>query len=191
MSFAEAVKNDHGRPTLAEELTAATGKNPACCYQCGKCSAGCPMALETRLRPHDIMRLIGQNRRKELLESESIWLCLTCETCAARCPNECDPARTMDALREMALAEAKGSLPRTLMAFHRSFLDQIRLNGRMFELGLMAEYKLRSGDFFADATAAPGMISRGKLGFLPHRIKAIKEVRSVFKACEAESQEAS
>ena len=55
--------------------------------------------------------------------------------------------------------------------------------------GLMAEYKLRSGALFADVTAAPGMVSRGKLGFVPHPIKGVKEVRRIFDACERANQE--
>jgi heterodisulfide reductase subunit C len=147
------------------------------------------MASETALRPHDVMRLVGQDRREELLASESIWLCLTCEICVARCPNECDPARTIDALREMAAAGAPGSAPKAVSAFHRSFLDQVRLTGRLFELGLMAEYKLRSGALLADVTAAPGMVARGKLGFVPRPIKGVKEVRRIFEACEAANRE--
>ena len=189
MSSLESAHRGHGRPTLAEELRRATGRNPARCYQCGKCSAGCPMASETALRPHDVMRLVVQDRREELLASESIWLCLTCETCVARCPNECDPARTIDALREIASAQDPGSAPKAVSAFHRSFLDQVRLTGRLFELGLMAEYKLRSGALFADVTAAPGMVARGKLGFVPHPIKGVREVRRIFEACENANQE--
>ena len=49
-------------PTLAAEIEDSTGINPATCYQCGKCSAGCPMASETRLRPHDVMRLVSLDR---------------------------------------------------------------------------------------------------------------------------------
>jgi heterodisulfide reductase subunit C2 len=169
--------------TLAAELTRKTGQNPAECYQCGKCSAGCPMAVETRLRPHDVMRLIGGDRRETLLQDESIWLCLTCETCTARCPNGCDPARLIDALREMSIARA----PRAVGAFHRSFLDQVKANGRMFEFGLVIQYKLRSGKLLNDALSTPGMIARGKLKFVPSPIKGVSDVRRIFEACEKES----
>src|SRR5665647_675274 len=77
--------------TLAADILEATGINAATCYQCGKCSAGCPMASESDLRPHNVMRLVMQDRREAALADESIWLCLTCETCSARCPNACDP----------------------------------------------------------------------------------------------------
>jgi heterodisulfide reductase subunit C2 len=169
--------------TLAAELRSKTGQNPAECYQCGKCSAGCPMAVETRLRPHDVMRLIGGDRREALVQGDSIWLCLTCETCTARCPNGCDPARMIDALREMSIARA----PRAIGAFHRSFLDQVKANGRMFELGLVIQYKLRSGMLLNDALSTPGLISRGKLKFVPSPIKGVADVRRIFAACEREA----
>jgi heterodisulfide reductase subunit C2 len=173
----------HGQVSLRAEMKERTGKNTARCYQCGKCSAGCPMAGETSLRPHDVMRLVNLDQRERLLTNESIWLCLTCETCTERCPNGCDPARTMDALREMAVAASPGSAPRAVLAFHRSFLDQIRLTGRSFELGLVAEYKLRTGALLQDVATVPGLVARGKLGFVPHPIDGVKEVRRIFEAC--------
>jgi heterodisulfide reductase subunit C len=184
MSLSETVSNFHSPATLADEVRRRTGDNPARCYQCGKCSAGCPMAGETAVRPHDVMRLVSLDRRETLLDSESLWLCLTCETCTSRCPNQCDPARVIDALREIALAAGRPT-PRRITAFHRAFLDQIRLTGRSFELGLIAEYKLLSGALLQDVMTAPGVVARGKLGFVPHTIRGIAEVRRIFAACDA------
>ena len=181
----------HGPLSLRAEMKERTGKNAARCYQCGKCSAGCPMAGETRLRPHDVMRLVNQGARDRLLADESIWLCLTCETCTERCPNGCDPARTMDALREMALETSPGAPPRAVLAFHRAFLDQVRWTGRSFELGLVADHKLRTGALLQDVATAPGLVARGKLGFVPHPIDGVKEVRRIFEACEEAARAAS
>lgn len=173
------IQSEHGPggPSLAAEVRLRTGLNAAACYQCGKCSAGCPMAAEG-LRPHDIMRAVASGRR-EVLENEGIWHCLTCETCTERCPNDCDPARVMDALREISHARA----PRSIDAFHRSFLDQIRANGRMFELGLVLQYKLRSGDLLQDASSTPALLKRGKLKFRPATIRGLTEVERLFRAC--------
>jgi heterodisulfide reductase subunit C2 len=179
----------HGAKTLADEVRERTGANPARCYQCGKCSAGCPMAEECKLRPHDVMRLVNQNRKDKLMENESIWLCLTCETCAARCPNNCDPARVVDTLREMALVEGSSAAPKAISAFHDAFLGQIKSGGRLFEFGLIADYKLKSGKLFNDVLSAPGMLTRGKLSFLPHKIKGVDDVRRIFEACEAAAKE--
>lgn len=172
-------------PSLASTVRAETGGNPAACYQCGKCSAGCPMADEaegTTLRPHDVMRLLNQGEDERLLADPSLWLCLTCEACTERCPNGCDPARTIDALR----AHAEKNAPRPIAAFHRAFLDQIWFTGRSFELGLVLEYKLRSGALFQDVAAAPAMLRRGKLALVPHAIDGVADVRRVIDACAKE-----
>ena len=169
--------------TLASEIAATAGANAAACYQCGKCSAGCPMAADSDLRPHNLMRLVMQNRRAEALSDPTIWYCLTCETCSERCPNSCDPARVIDALREMSLAAGISQTPKNIKAFHRAFLEQVRTNGRLHEMGLVMEYKLRSGDLMKDATNAAPMFSRGKLSLRPHRIKGIDEMKRIFEAC--------
>jgi heterodisulfide reductase subunit C2 len=169
--------------TLADDILVATGINAATCYQCGKCSAGCPMATESDLRPHNMMRLVMQDRRAAALADETIWLCLTCETCSARCPNACDPARVIDAVREMSIEADAADMPRTIAAFHRAFLEQIRTNGRLHEMGMVMEYKVRSGDLMKDVTNAPAMFARGKLSLRPDRIEGIAEIKRIFEKC--------
>jgi heterodisulfide reductase subunit C len=175
------MSDPHG--TLVSEIRETTGVNAATCYQCGKCSAGCPMASESDLRPHNVMRLVIQNRRERALSDQTIWLCLTCETCSARCPNACDPARVIDALREMSIEAGVAEMPRAIGAFHKSFLDQIRSNGRLHEFGLVMSYKLGSGDLMKDVTSAPAMLSRGKLSFRAERIEGVAEMKRIFEKC--------
>lgn len=170
-------------PTLATEIEAATGINPATCYQCGKCSAGCPMASESDLRPHQVMRRAMYGSRERALQDESIWLCLTCETCSARCPNGCDPARVIDAMRELAIESGQARMPRTIGAFHKAFLEQIRSNGRLHEMGLVMDYKLKTGDLMKDVTNAPGMFTRGKLNLRADRIEGVNEIKRIFEQC--------
>ncbi len=170
--------------TLRDEVAELTGVNTARCYQCGKCSAGCPMAAETRLRPHVVMRLVTRDERARLIEDDSFGLCLACEACSARCPNACDPARVIDAVREIGAREAPGAIPARVGAFHRAFLEQVRLNGRMFELGMVMGYKLRTGTLLQDAASTPGLLARGKLRLSPQRVEAIDEVRRIFERCE-------
>jgi heterodisulfide reductase subunit C len=179
-------------PSLRERVLALTGTDAARCYQCGKCSAGCPMTPETRLRPHDVMRIVARDNGggdehdaalERLRSDDSIWLCLACETCSARCPNECEPARVVEAVREIVLHEAPGAMPPRVAAFHRAFLDQIRHHGRMFELGMVIDYKLRTGAMFQDAASAPALAVRGKLHLAPERIEGRKEVARIFARC--------
>ena len=181
--------DSHKKRTLADDVRDETGLNAARCYQCGKCSAGCPMAEEMSLKPHDMMRLVANGERARLFEDGSMWLCLTCETCTARCPNECDSARIIECLRELALREDPEKAPKSIRAFHQAFLDQIRSYGRVFELGLIIQYKMTGGPLFQDALAAPGMLARGKLALSPRKIKGVKEIRRIFDACKAASKE--
>lgn len=147
------------------------------------------MVGEMDFGPHKIMRLLQLGRGEKLFEDESIWLCLTCETCTARCPNQCDPARVIDGLREIAIRRFDTKAPKRISAFRRSFLDQIRRNGRLFEFGLVLDYKLKSGDLFSDVTSAPAMFLRGKLALSPRRIKGIRDVRRIFDACLESGEE--
>jgi len=165
-----------------------TGVSIRECYQCGKCTAGCPVAEKMDLRPSVIMRMIQSGNNEEMdqiLRSYTIWLCLTCETCYSRCPMEIDIPKVMDYLRQRSLAEGKvNPEARKIVAFHKSFLNTVKRNGRLSELFLTIDYKMRSlgsGTLFQDMTVAPGMISRGKLHLIPEQIKDKKGFSRLFK----------
>jgi heterodisulfide reductase subunit C2 len=82
-----------------------SGEDVRACYQCGKCTAGCPLAPTMDLMPNQILRLIQVGEHEQALKSRAIWLCASCLTCAARCPKEVDPARVMDALRTLLMRQ--------------------------------------------------------------------------------------
>ncbi|MFB3903734.1 MAG: 4Fe-4S dicluster domain-containing protein [Acidobacteriota bacterium] len=170
--------------SLVEKLYQSTGQSVARCYQCGKCSAGCPLACEADYPPSQLLRLTqfgDANLDRKALGSLTIWLCLTCQTCSARCPQEVDLPRIMDFLRQESWR--RGLIhprARNIVAFHSSFLASIRMTGRMFELGMIADYKRRSWKFFQDALLAPKLLTRGKLHLFPHRIRGAKAVRKIF-----------
>jgi heterodisulfide reductase subunit C len=88
----------------------------------------------------------------------------------------------MDFLRQKSLKEKKvNPKAKNIIAFHKSFLNSIRLTGRLFELGLTLDYKRRSLTLMQDIPLAPRMISRGKLHFIPEIIKGRAHVAKIFK----------
>ncbi|HNX78307.1 MAG TPA: hypothetical protein PKJ24_00425, partial [Prolixibacteraceae bacterium] len=106
---------------------------------------------------------------------------LNCEMCIGRCPMEVDIPPMMDFLRSESIRR-KMVNPKAgnIIAFHRSFLESIRYTGRLFELGLVLSYKSKTFHLFQDAGLAPEMIAKGKLGFIPERIKKVADMKRIF-----------
>ena len=76
-----------------------------------------------------------------------------------------------------------------LVVFHRAFLASIAQHGRLFELGMLASYKLRSGALFEDLGLAPAMYMKGKLGLVPHSVHDTKAIARIFeRAADAKVQ---
>jgi len=80
-----------------------SGEDVRACYQCGKCTAGCPLSGAMDLMPNQILRLIQLGEYEQVLQCRTIWHCASCLTCASRCPKSVDPARVMEALRTILM----------------------------------------------------------------------------------------
>lgn len=173
------------RNSLSAAIEKSVGVKAQKCYQCGKCSAGCPVASEMEYPPSMVMRMLQTENPandEKVLRSNTIWLCLTCEMCLSRCPMEIDIPSMMDNLRQQSLKQGKQSpQAKNVIAFHKSFLRSIRYTGRLYELGLIVDYKRQSLNMTQDITLAPKMISKGKLHFIPERIKGLSQISSIFK----------
>ncbi len=161
------------------------------CYQCGKCSAGCPMADQMDLLPNQLVRLVQMRRLDRALQCESIWKCVSCMTCSTRCPKSVDCAGVMDALRQLAAEQGKAPRERLrTVLFQQAFLDNIRRNGRLREVELIGEFKTRA--FFKDgsvpllmdgAMLAPALLKRKKFHLVGERVKDRGVVARIFEKC--------
>lgn len=150
----------------------------AACLQCGRCSSGCAMRAETDILPHRINRMVMLGLEDQLLTSKAIWTCVSCQTCVARCPMKVDTPALIDSLR--AMAHVVPAETRRIRIFNEAMLGSMRRFGRVYELGMLAVYKLRSRDLFSDLLKFPAMLRKGKIGLIPPAGKGRAAMARIF-----------
>lgn len=153
--------------TLAEELCERTGQNAYLCFQCVKCTAGCPLSERFDLTPNQVLRAVQLGRDDEVLHSSTIWLCAACQTCSTRCPQALDVARLMDHLRIIAHERGVPARVPAVAAFQSAFLRQVGLLGRSYEPALVVEMNLRTRQPLKDVGMGLGMVRRRKIKLTP------------------------
>ncbi|WP_338834974.1 Heterodisulfide reductase subunit C hdrC [Moorella humiferrea] len=171
---------------LAAEVAAGSGQAVNRCYQCHKCTAGCPVAMAMDLMPHQVVRYVQLGLEEELIKSKTIWQCAACRTCVSRCPNGIDIATINDALKQRALA--RGAVPALpeVAAFHQAFLASVKSRGRVHELGMLAAYKLKTRTYLQDAPLGFKMLRRGKLPIFSGGIKNKGRFRAMWEGSKEE-----
>jgi len=200
----DAMARGEETPIVAADLAfsdviqARSGEDVRSCFYCQKCTAGCPTAYLMDYKPAQLLRMIQLGQRERVLASKAIWMCIGCEACGTRCPNQIRLAPVMDVLRQMALDEDYP--PETaIFALHRSFLDSIKMWGRMHEVSMLAEFKTRElltkfpvffQGLLGDMKLGANLMLNGKLSFIPDRIKRMEEIKALYEeATRVSSQE--
>lgn len=175
-----------GQSEFLEAIANLSGQNISACYQCGKCTGGCPVAAEAQVSPSQVIHLVQLGLKDAALRAPMIWSCAGCYTCTSRCPIDIDLSRVMDALRGITLKEnyepADGNT--TMQAFVKAFLDSVREFGRLSEACMMGSYNVNSGKLFTNLNKAPAFLLKMKVSVLPHRVSKIGRLRRMFKRIE-------
>lgn len=156
----EAADTTVINPQLARRIQEELGQNVYLCYQCVKCTGGCPISKYFDWQPNQIMRALQLGQEDVALQSQTPWLCASCQICTTRCPQGLDIACIMEFLTRESLA--RGNKPKVpeVDAFNKAFMREVRLWGRSYELGLMAELKLRTGKITEDMDLAVKVLSK-------------------------------
>ncbi|WP_238455619.1 4Fe-4S dicluster domain-containing protein [Desulfolucanica intricata] len=166
--------------SLLQEIQGLTHQNINRCFQCKKCSAGCPANFAMDLKTNEIVRLIQLGDRERLLSSNSYWVCTSCKTCKNRCPNDIDSSAIMDTLKAIAIQEGRVKPDNRVNAFHSSFLATVKLLGRTHELGMIGLYKHKTKTYTDDMEMGLEMFKRGKMKILPEKIRGTKQIKKIF-----------
>lgn len=166
---------------LAKKIRGETGENVFLCYQCVKCSSGCPLANYFDLAPNQVMRAAQLGLDDRVLNAKTPWLCASCQTCSTRCPQGIDVARVMDFMVKEALTRGVSPKVREVALFNKVFLRNVSILGRAYELGLMAEMNLRTHQPFKDAAMGIQMIRKRKIKLTPTLTRPPKKAKHVEK----------
>jgi len=176
------------KPNLAKRVQEELGQNVFLCYQCIKCTSGCPVGEFFDWQPNQIMRALQLGQEDIALESQTPWLCASCQTCTTRCPQNLDITAIMEFLTREAVARGIEPPVPQVDDFNQAFLREVRLWGRSYEPGVMAEFKLRNPrTMLDDLDMYTGFLKKGKVGFFPKPTRApskrkIKPVAGASKA---------
>jgi len=170
---------------LMREVKVRSGVDLAKCYQCGECTAGCPMTPEMDAGPAKVLRFIQLGMEDALFKLNTPWLCASCETCTSRCPNSIDIAQIMDVVRQMTRIRGKKIPVKDPAIFQDVFLKSMEVHGKLYEPGLIGFYNMKSMNPFHDVVLAPKMFLKGKLHLWPPFSKNREKVKEIFEKAAA------
>jgi heterodisulfide reductase subunit C len=149
------------------------------------------MAENMDLMPNQVVRLVQIGQEERALQSQTIWMCVSCQTCSTRCPKSVDCAGVMDELRQRSIERDTASpAQRRTVLFQMAFLQNIRRFGRLNELELIRTFKttaffkdLNIPMLFKDSLLAPEMLKRHKLHLIGEKVRDRQVVARIFDRC--------
>jgi len=175
-----ASRAEHKRTT--EAVASAAGVSLKDCYQCGKCSAGCPVTHAMDMMPREVIRFMQLGAWDDVINAKTPWLCASCITCVTRCPQDVDLPSLMEEVRRASKAAGNRPVKETDV-FNDLFLKGIYQSGKSNELYMMMKYNLASGHLFQDMFNAPHLLLKGMVGFKVHGVKDKDNVRRIIDKC--------
>jgi heterodisulfide reductase subunit C len=182
------TKHENPNPPLLSEtrdpifrdliLKTPVGEKIPTCMQCGICTGSCPVSHEMDYSPRQLVRMVLLGLRKEVLNSNTIWLCTTCFSCTVRCPRGIHPTELMEMLKPIAIAEG---IKNKNTKFDKVFSDVVKKNGRSSEFLLISKYSLTEPGMIKQAPFGMSLFSKGKLPLSSDKMENAHELDAIFK----------
>lgn len=152
------------------------------CYQCGKCSGGCPMANGMDLKPRGIMRCAQVGALDTILNSNTIWLCSGCYACVDRCPHDVNIPDFIEQARYEAARQ--GITRRDSDVLNKAFVANIKMFGKSHEMILAGLYNVFALKPTQDVASLPHMLKHKMIGLKPNTIEKTGELAKLIERAE-------
>ncbi|MCX9011362.1 MAG: 4Fe-4S dicluster domain-containing protein [Candidatus Methanoperedens sp.] len=162
-------------------LKTPVGEKIPTCMQCGICAGSCPVSHEMDYTPRQLVRMVQMGLKKEVLNSNTIWICTTCFSCSVRCPRGIRPTELMEVLKPIAIAEG---IKNKNAKFDGIFSDVIKKTGRASEFLLISKYSLSEPSMIKQAPFGLSLMAKGKLPLRADRMEDARELEAIFRAEE-------
>ena len=92
-------------PQLVQELKHFGAVGIEKCFNCGNCTASCPLANTEHPFPRNLIRFAQMGLKDRMLESTDAWQCYYCGDCSETCPKSAEPGETMMSVRRWLTAQ--------------------------------------------------------------------------------------
>lgn len=175
------INKGTGINNMINSVMEISGVDINCCLQCKKCTNGCPVVNMVDTPPSEIIRQLQLNTGDDILKSDLVWMCASCETCFTRCPMKIDMAAVMDALRIMAAKKIIPAKTGKVNKFNNAFLRTVKMFGRTYDIGMIAAYKIKTLNLLQDTDKFPAMLRKRKIALFPNFGADKKYIRRIFK----------
>jgi heterodisulfide reductase subunit C2 len=174
--------------TFREEVWSIPGGEAIkLCIQCGTCAGSCLNANQMEYSPRKVIAMVRADMKEEVLRSNSMWYCVSCYLCTARCPRDIHITDMMYVLKGLAIDEGYAKKRGLTSNMAKSMVESINKYGRVFEAEMVIRYFLRTRPLKLVGMGPFGlkMWAKGKMPLRPHKIKGKEQIRKMLVAAEA------
>ena len=163
------------------------------CIQCGTCSGICPLSIYMDMPPRRVINLVRAGFKKEVMQSNTVWLCSSCYACTVECPREIKVTDVMYAIKQQAIREGAFPSRFPMPVLAREFFKMVRGHGRINEIWLVAWLLIYTNVFKGLGMTRLGfeLFKRGRMSLLHDNIKGRDQVQKILDYEPANGKEGS
>lgn len=151
------------------------------CIQCGTCSGTCPLSIYMDLTPRQVIAMVREGFREDVLKSKTIWLCASCYACSVECPQKINITDLMYRLKREAIQNGLHPKRFPIPVLAQQFCEMVRRRGRNSEFWVVVRMALRTNPFVLFSMIRTGwdLWRTGRLSLRVERIQRTNELQYI------------